>query len=115
MQELFDLAFARIDRAEAKRREFSTAWADYIAVHPWDIDLREVAPCSFEVLAVMREAAPIELSMIFNEWLAALRAARHRTLCLGCGSDLPEPTPRPERIQYPICSTPEEFRIDGAR
>lgn len=116
MQELFNLAFARIDRAEAKRREFSAAWADYIAVHPWDIDLREIAPCSFEILAVMREAAPLDLSMIFSEWLAALRAALDNGLYAWVASATGQnPPPKPERIQYPICSTPEEFRHQRKR
>jgi hypothetical protein len=110
MQELFDLAFARIDRAEKRRVEFSKAWADYISVHPWDIDVRETEPCTFEILAVMREPAPLELSMLFSEWLAALRAALDNGLYAWVATATGQnPPPKAERIQYPICSTPEEF------
>ncbi|MDL5487468.1 hypothetical protein [Microbacterium wangruii] len=110
MQELFDLAFARIDRAGARRREFSKAWADYIAVHPWDIDVRETGEREFEILAVMREPAPIELSMIFSDWLSALRAALDNGLYAWVAAATGQnPPPKAERIQYPICSTPGEF------
>jgi hypothetical protein len=110
MQELFDLAFARSDRAENKRVEFSKAWADYISLHPWDIDVRDIGPCTFEILAVMRDPAPLELSMVFSEWLAALRAALDNGLYAWVATATGQnPPPKAERIQYPICSTPEEF------
>lgn len=116
MQDLFHPAFARIDRAEGKRHEFSNAWADYISVHPWEIDVREVRPCTFEILAVMREPAPLELSMIFSEWLAALRAALDNGLYawVACVTGM-NPPPKAERIQYPICSTTEQFRDQRKR
>lgn len=75
MQELYDLAFARLDRVSAKRQEFAKCWARYISVHPWDIDVRNADPCTLEILAVTREPAPVELALIFSEWLAALRAS----------------------------------------
>lgn len=116
VQELFDLAFARIDRAESKRREFSKAWADYISVHPWDVDVRKVAPRTFEILAVMGEPAPIELSMIFSEWLASLRAALDNGLYAWVAAATERnPPPKAERIQYPVCSTAEEFRDQRKR
>jgi len=37
--------------------------------------LREVQECHFEILVVVWEPAPLSLSMIFSEWLSALRAA----------------------------------------
>ena len=80
IQQLYDLAFARHDRAAAKRREFAECWARYISVHPWDIDVRNVDPCTLEIVAVMREPAPVELALIFSEWLAALRAALDNAL-----------------------------------
>jgi len=116
MQDLFSFAFARLDRAEAKRREFGEAWGKYISVHPWDIDVRAVERCEFEILAVVREPAPVELSLIFSEWLASIRAALDNGLyawvAAATGQD---PPPQAERIQYPICSTPQEFRKQAKR
>ncbi len=116
MQELYDLAFARHDRAKEKRREFGECWAKYISEHPWDIDVRNVGPCTLEILAVVREPAPVELALIFSEWLAALRAALDNALyALAAATSGQNPPPQAERIQYPICSTPEEFKKQARR
>jgi hypothetical protein len=116
VQELFDLAFARHDRAKGKRREFGECWAKYISVHPWDIDVRNVEPRTLEILAVTREPAPVELALIFSEWLAALRAALDNALyALAAATSGQNPPPQAERIQYPICSTPEEFKKQARR
>jgi DNA helicase II / ATP-dependent DNA helicase PcrA len=110
--ELFDLAFARLDRAEAKRVEFGNAWADYISQHPWDIDVvAAVEQRTYGIFVVMREAAPALLSMIFSEWLAVLRAALdngfYAWVAAATGQD---PPPDAERLQYPICASPAEFK-----
>jgi hypothetical protein len=116
VQELYDLAFARHDRAAAKRREFGECWANYISVHPWDIDVRNVDPCTLEILAVMRQPAPVELALIFSEWLAALRASLDNALyALAAALSGQNPPPQAERIQYPICSTPEDFKKHAKR
>lgn len=116
MQQLYDLAFARHDRARDKRREFAECWAMYISVHPWDIDVRNVDPCTLEILAVTREPAPVELALIFSEWLAALRAALDNALyALAAATSGQNPPPQAERIQYPICTTPEDFKKQAKR
>lgn len=116
MQELYNGAFARHDRAGGKRREFGECWANYISVHPWDIDVRNVDPCTLEILSVMREPAPVELALIFSEWLAALRAALDNALyALAAATSGQYPPPQAERIQYPICSTPEDFKKQAKR
>lgn len=116
MQQLYDLAFARHDRARDKRREFAECWAMYISVHPWDIDVRNVDPCTLEILAVTREPAPVELALIFSEWLAALRAALDNALyALAAATSGQNPPPQAERIQYPICTTPDDFKKQAKR
>ncbi|WP_433530598.1 hypothetical protein ACQPYA_00100 [Micromonospora sp. CA-263727] len=116
MQELYDLAFARLDRVSVKRQEFAQCWARYISVHPWDIDVRNVNPCTLEILAVMREPAPVELALIFSEWLAALRASLDNAIyALAAATTGQNPPPQAERIQYPICSTPTEFKSQAKR
>lgn len=116
MQDLYFLAFARHDRAKVKRREFAECWARYISVHPWDIDVRNVDPSTLEILTVLREPAPVELALIFSEWLASLRAALDNALyALAAAVSSQNPPPHAERIQYPICSTPEDFRKQAKR
>lgn len=75
MQQLFDLAFARLDRAEDTRVEFGTVWEDLNNRHPWDIDLTQISTTDFEFFAMQREPTPAALSKIFSEWLATIRAA----------------------------------------
>lgn len=110
------MAFARHDRAIAKRREFGECWASYIAAHPWDVEVRSAGSCTLEILAVTREPAPVELALIFSEWLAALRAALDNALyALAAATTGRNPPPQAERIQYPICSTPEDFSRQAKR
>jgi hypothetical protein len=116
MQELYDRAFARLDRVSGKRQEFAQCWATYIARHPWDIDVRSVDSSTLEILAVMREPAPVELALIFSEWLAALRASLDNAIyALASSITGQNPPPQAERIQYPICSTPAEFTRQAKR
>ncbi|CAH0183418.1 hypothetical protein [Microbacterium foliorum] len=116
MQDLYLAAFARHNRAVSKRREFARAWGKYIDVHPWDIDVRNVDPSTLEILAVTREPAPAELALIFSEWLAALRAALDNGLyALAAATSGQNPPPQAERLQYPVCSTPEEFKKQAKR
>jgi hypothetical protein len=116
MGDLWAGAFARHGRAALKRREFGQCWANYISVHPWSIDVRNVDPHTLEIRAVMREPAPVELALIFSEWLAALRAALDNGLyALAAAISGQDPPPQAERIQFPICSTPEDFRKQSKR
>ncbi|MGI5506443.1 hypothetical protein [Lentzea sp. CA-135723] len=116
MQELYDRAFARLERVAAKRGDFAQCWADYISVHPWDIDVRNVDARTLEVLAVMREPAPVELALIFSEWLAALRASLDNAIyALAVAITGQNPPPHAGRIQFPICSTEDDFKTQARR
>lgn len=110
MQQLFDFAFARLHHATAKRKEFGESWKDYISTHPWDIDVRNLSPTSFEILAVTREQAPVQMSLAFSDWLATIRAALDNGLYAWVATATGQnPPPLAERIQYPICSTSKEY------
>lgn len=116
MQQLFDFAFARLDHAESKRREFGDSWNRYISQHPWDIDVRNVTPTTFEILAITREQAPAQLSLAFSDWLATIRAALDNGLYAWVASATgQDPPPMAERIQYPICSTAKEYASQRKR
>jgi hypothetical protein len=116
MQQLFDFAFARLHHATAKRKEFGESWRDYISTHPWDIDVRNIGPTSFEILAVTREQAPVQMSLSFSDWLATIRAALDNGLYAWVATATGQnPPPLAERIQYPICSNPKEFASQRKR
>ena len=110
MKDLFDAALARADRATAKRHEFARAWSDYIDTHPWDIDVRLVGPCTLEILTRTRRTAPLELSLIFSEWLATTRASLDNGLYAWVAAATgANPPLHADRVQYSICSSRTGF------
>lgn len=116
MQELFDQAFARHSRAGAKRREFAASWSSYVSDHPWGIDVRNSGPSTLEILTVLEAPAPVELGLVFSEWLAAIRSALDNALyALAAATTGSNPPRRAERLQYPVCATPEEFHKQSKR
>jgi hypothetical protein len=116
VQELYDRAFARLDRVAGKREEFARCWAAYISVHPWDVDVRSVDSSTLEILAVMRQPAPAELALIFSEWLASLRASLDNAIyALAAALTGQNPPPQAGGIQFPICSTPDDFARQASR
>jgi hypothetical protein len=64
MTSLFEFAFARLDRAGSRREEFGDVWADYIAGHPWWVELNEVAERTVEVIVKVGEPAPAALEEV---------------------------------------------------
>ena len=116
MTEPFDLAFARLDRAERKRVEFGEAWADYIAPHPWTGHTRQLSPRGFELYVVSTEEPPPEMALIFSEWLANLRAALDNALFAWAVSlSGQNPPPDAALLQFPIFASEPEFRRASRR
>lgn len=116
MQQLFNLAFARLERAKEKRLEFGREWGTYIDDHPWDIDLAVLSDTEFEFFAVQREPAPAVLSLVFSEWLASIRAALDNSFYAWVAAATGQnPPPQAERLQYPICTTPADFKRQRSR
>lgn len=68
MTSLFDFAFARLDHSGVKRADFVPAWADYIAGHPWEMSLTEVANRTFEITVRVCEPALPAVSLAFSDW-----------------------------------------------
>jgi hypothetical protein len=116
MQQLFDLALARLDRAKDKRVEFGSVWNTFIERHPWDIDLSQISSTEFEFFAMQREPTPTALSMVFSEWLASIRAALDNGFYAWVAAETGQnPPPQAGRLQYPICSSSTEFKRQKSR
>ncbi|QEV99704.1 hypothetical protein F6J84_06060 [Microbacterium caowuchunii] len=116
MQQLFDLAFARLDRAKEKRVEFGRMWETYISDHPWEIDLTVISETEFEFFAVQRAPAPAALSLVFSEWLATIRAALDNGFYAWVAAVTRQnPPAQAERLQYPICATSSDFKRQRSR
>jgi hypothetical protein len=116
MSELFDLAFARLDRAESRRSEFAASWASYIDGHPWGAELVAVAPDMFEIIVRVHGPAPSSMALAFSDWLAALRAVLDNGLYAWAAAATGQnPPPGAGKLQFPIASTVEEFRSQARR
>jgi hypothetical protein len=113
---LFDLAFARLDRAAPRRGEFADAWASYIESHPWDADLSTVAPRTFEIIVRTYQPAPSSISLAFSDWLAALRPALDNGLYAWVAAVTgQDPPPDAGKLQFPVARTPADFRNQAKR
>jgi len=111
MTGLYDLAFARLERAEQKRVEFGEAWAEYIAPHPWTGRTRQLSAQEFELFVVSTEDPPPEMALIFSEWLSNLRAALDNALFAWAVSlSGQNPPPDAALLQFPIFATETDFR-----
>jgi hypothetical protein len=116
MSELFDLAFARLDRAESRRSEFAASWASYTDGHPWNAELVAVADDTFEIIVKVHEPAPSSMALAFSDWLAALRAALDNGLyAWSAAATGQNPPPGAGKLQFPIATTVEEFRSQARR
>jgi hypothetical protein len=116
VSELFELAFARLDRAESRRREFAASWASYIGAHPWNAELVAVSAVTFEIVVKTHEPAPASMALAFSDWLAALRAALDNGLyALAAAVTGQNPPPGAGKLQFPIASTVEDFRSQAKR
>lgn len=108
---MFAAAFARLDHARVKRGDFAAAWAQYIAPHPWDAELRQVGECTFEIVIVVREPAPPSLGLAFGDWVFCVRAALDNGLyAFAAAVSGQDPPPGADRLQFPITTSAEEFR-----
>jgi hypothetical protein len=113
---LFELAFARLDRATTRRKEFADAWASYIESHPWDAELSPVGDSTFEIIVRTYEPAPPSMSLAFSDWLAALRAALDNGLYAWVAAVTGQnPPPDAGKLQFPIATTPTDFRNQARR
>jgi hypothetical protein len=113
---LFELAFARLDHAEAKRSEFATAWSGYIGNHPWEAALNKVSDRTFEMVVRVCEPTPPSLSLAFSDWLAALRACLDNGLyAWAVAISGQNPPPAAEKLQFPVATTSAEFKNQAKR
>lgn len=116
MTRLFEVAFARLDHAAAKQVDFASAWSSYAGAHPWDVNLVDVGGRTFEMVVSVSSAAPPALSLAFSDWLSSLRAALDNGLYAwaaeisGC-----DPPPDADRLQFPIATTPADYRRQTKR
>lgn len=116
MSELFNSAFARLDRAKARHGDFADAWAAYIDGHPWDAHLSSLSARTFVIIVRTYVPAPASMSLAFSDWLAALRASLDNGLyAWAAAATGRNPPPDAGKLQFPIAVTPADFRSQAKR
>lgn len=116
MSRLFEVAFARLDRAERSFAEFGAEWDAYANAHPWRTYVCEIDDRIYEIRAEATQAAPPALSLAFSDWLSSLRAALDNGLYAWAAQlSGQDPPPGGDKLQFPIATTPAEFARQARR
>ncbi|MGP5082915.1 hypothetical protein ACTXJ8_14175 [Corynebacterium variabile] len=111
----FTTALARVDRAVTHREELWAAAAAHIEIHPLvkDFDIR---PDMVRSTVQAATAFPVEVSVIFGEWLYNLRAALDSLLYeLAVEDTQKNPPTAPGSRQYPIIADATTFSDKSKR
>jgi hypothetical protein len=107
---------ARVDRAKQHFEAFGHTWAEYLAARPHSLD-HTVEEDGIVVLRLLRRTPlPVELSLVFGEFLYELRAALDN--CLYAAAVLvsgENPPPSATRLEWPIRLTPKEWKDQSKR
>jgi hypothetical protein len=111
----FTTALTRVDRAVAHREELWAAALVHKTEHPLAQRFQTI---DSEVCAVISATSPfpVEVAVIFGEWLYNLRAALDALIYeLAVDNTDQDPPPNADVLQYPICDTPEKFEKTANR
>lgn len=102
-------ALLRISRAEFHRAELWSRSEDHKIKFPFDLKFHHEGS---EVSCTVQSIAPfpVELSVIFGEWLYNLRTALESLVYeLAVDNTRMNPPPHARALQFPICDDPAEF------
>lgn len=107
---------ARLDRAVEHYKNFGDTWNEYLERRPHR-NATTVSPDGRGVIRFSRiEPVPQQLALAFGEFLHQLRAALDNCLYTVAVIDAGQsPPPGGERLQWPICLTPAEWKRNAAR
>lgn len=107
---------ARLNRAKQHFEAFGHSWAEYLAARPHSLDHTVEEDGIVAVRLVRRMPLPVELSLVFGEFLYELRAALDNCLyavaVLVSGQN---PPPSAARLEWPIRLTPKEWKDQSKR
>lgn len=107
---------ARVDRAKQHFEAFGHTWAEYLAARPHSLE-HAVEEDGIVVLRLSRRTPlPVELSLLFGEFLYELRAALDN--CLYAAAVLvsgENPPPSATRLEWPVRLTPKEWKDQSKR
>jgi len=110
------LVWARLDRAEEQAKSFGESWARYLDDHPHSLEHVDEEDGTRTVRLHRHQPLPVVLSILLGEMLYELRAALDNCLyavaALVSGEN---PPPNAGRLEWPIRSTPAEWKAQSGR
>ena len=110
------LVWARLDRAEEQAKTFGESWARYLDDQPHSLEHVDEEDGTLTVRLRRHRPLPVVLSIILGELLYELRAALDNCLyavaALVSGEN---PPPNASRLEWPIRSTPAEWKAQSGR
>jgi hypothetical protein len=108
----FDLCWHRILRAEIHGDAAAKAWNAFIDKDPFGVEAHVDEDGSGWILVRTTEPPPNSIALEIGELLYQLRSALdacvYETSCLNSGH---RPPPDESRLEFPICDTPQSFKI----
>lgn len=107
---------ARLDRASQQYALFGTLWGDYLDSRPHQLTTDVDAAGRGELRLIRQKPIPLELALVLGELLYQLRAALDNCLYAVAAIDSGLwPPLGGERLQWPICLTPSEWKQNARR
>lgn len=101
--DLFESARVRVERAQLRTNEMSSAWNKYLETHPFDFDLERATETVYYLRCTQHEPVPTLLPALFGEWLYDLRSALdHVIWAAAAHASGNVPPPNEGALQYPI-------------
>ncbi len=110
------LVLARLDRAEEQVKAFGESWARYLDEQPHSLDHAVEEDGTLSIRLRRARPLPAELSIILGELLYELRAALDNCLfAVAALVSSDNPPPNAGRLEWPIRSTPAEWKAQSSR
>lgn len=111
-----DYVAARLDRAAEQVAAFGSRWEDYLDSRPHRLTTTVDEHGQGELRLVRTQPIPSALGLGLGEFLYQLRAALDNCLYAVAIIDSgASPPPGGERLQWPICPTPAEWKSNARR
>lgn len=101
--DLFESARVRVEQAQSRASELTTAWNDYLKPHPFGFDLVRESSTTYLLRCEQYDPTPPVLPALFGEWLYNLRSALDYIIwAVGAHAAGKVPPPNEGGLQYPI-------------
>lgn len=115
-EDLFDTAWARLDRSDELRQEMTELWNAYLDKSPYDTDFVGYGDGVYILRVLEEEPPPLELAVATGEWLYNLRSALDYLIWATAAHESGRiPPPGEGQLQYPIYDSEDAWNSNFYR